>query len=1349
MANTKEYKIVINGISESINAIDSLNKKLENLEQRINTINSTKVSSSAGGTSRTSNVSSLSEEERIQREINKLKEEGQRLDAKIAASQNEIYKRVDATKQLYKEVIADQKSLAAQERLQANTYNTNTMQGMKERLADIKSVINTTDLGDSDKLKKLTQEANELNAKLLEVKKSYGQFGRQVGNYPDAAKNLQAIVVTIGGVEREFNNAREATKTLNNELKAMAVQGKQNTKEYEELRQKILELESTLNDAKKPMDGLMDTMESFTAIASVAKGFGAFFGVDSTEIQRSMQQLLALQTALKGLQTISKQVETREGVGKWIAPFNTSIDKATTKLLVYNRALLGTSRAAKIAAVGVKAFGTALKMAISGGILIAIDLVVEGIMKLVETFKTSKTEAEDFKKVIEEGASAYANAEATLSKYQFKLDNFNGTKKQEKQLVEELNSKLGDSIGHYKSIAQWQDALVKKGAAYANVMRLQALYQAAINQYAAQYVKLATGQAGGQELINNTVYLKKLSEGYLKEIDEISKKYHIFDYSDNIKESGTKNKKAVNDVEKELAQVRISAMKEGLNKTITQLEEERKQRLAKLDKNTKNYKEVEKKINDVYDAKILQATQEWAEKMDKIHYDMWQKINSDTLKNQNKELENLKEFYANNAETIGNEANKFFNQNIGSYGIQAKNQISVETLQTLNVDKSLDVSQTSEDVKKLISLEREFQTASNEFSTLTYKFYAEAKSLTDEDLGRINLEYDKKKNHYDKLEEIYTAYYDELKKKYGEEEVEKRKSLLQEENYSKDLAQLFNQRISAIDAYWYKLAYDNEVQAKQLFEKEFDIIMNSYKNELEESKQHYKELIDAASDAYAKDRSFVEGQVKAKLLSKKDGDKELIAIEKEYSKQVLQIQAQQKQDEENIEKDKNNKIIKLDNDRIQKRKDLNKEYYNSQLQELRDFQTAISNLESKQPVRNEWGITNLAETKKNHKELLASYEAMANRIAKIRESLNKYYKEGVIDKDVYTSSIREVDNFSADLGNKIDDVKEKLTLGDQIGELINDIQQYIQAVGQGLQTIMSAVWSAQDTEFDNESRQLDKLNEKLQTAMDKNEEILEKHKDNVQSIEEELSTARGDRRQHLIDQLNAEMNAERRAAAEKKRLEKEQEALKKKQEKLDQKRQEAQYDRELAQILVSGALAAINAYATKPFVPVGLAMGSLALGITAAQYAIAKAHPPKLANGGLLEGKSHAQGGIKAGGVELEGHEYVINKHTTMDNLDLLEYINSKKKRIDISDLVDFYGGTVKTTIKKMSPSRKYADGGVLPTLNNDYSIDDRLLNAFEDYSNRPVVVSVKEILNTSNKITKVETLAGLTPSSI
>lgn len=390
MANTKEYKIVINGITESIDAVKSLEKELFNLEERIKALEAKSVnikagSSGSGGSTRTSNVSSLSEEEQIQREINKLKAEGEKLDAKIAATQDEIYKRVDATKQLYKETVADQKALAAAERLQADAYS-NTMQGMKNHLADLKAVINTTDLGDGDKIKEMTEEANKLTNKLKEMEEAYGQFGRNVGNYPDAAKSLQSIVVTIGGVEREFGSAREATKTLNNELKAMAVQGKQNTKEYEELRQKLLELESTMNDAKKPMDGLMDTMESITAIASVSKGLGAFFGVDSTEIQRSMQQLLALQTALKGLQTISKQIDTREGVGKWIAPFTKNIDKATHKLLVFNRALLGTGTAGKAAAKGIKLASTALKTLMSIGIVAVISIAIEKVMDLIESF---------------------------------------------------------------------------------------------------------------------------------------------------------------------------------------------------------------------------------------------------------------------------------------------------------------------------------------------------------------------------------------------------------------------------------------------------------------------------------------------------------------------------------------------------------------------------------------------------------------------------------------------------------------------------------------------------------------------------------------------------------------------------------------------------------------------------------------------------------------------------------------------------------------------------------------------------------------------------------------------------
>lgn len=71
----------------------------------------------------------------------------------------------------------------------------------------------------------------------------------------------------------------------------MAVNGQTNTEQYKKLRQAVMEMESAMNDAKKPMDNLMDAMESFTAIASVGQGLSALFGIDDTEIQRSIQKL--------------------------------------------------------------------------------------------------------------------------------------------------------------------------------------------------------------------------------------------------------------------------------------------------------------------------------------------------------------------------------------------------------------------------------------------------------------------------------------------------------------------------------------------------------------------------------------------------------------------------------------------------------------------------------------------------------------------------------------------------------------------------------------------------------------------------------------------------------------------------------------------------------------------------------------------------------------------------------------------------------------------------------------------------------------------------------------------------
>jgi hypothetical protein len=47
----------------------------------------------------------------------------------------------------------------------------------------------------------------------------------------------------------------------------------------------------------------------------------------------------------------------------------------------------------------------------------------------------------------------------------------------------------------------------------------------------------------------------------------------------------------------------------------------------------------------------------------------------------------------------------------------------------------------------------------------------------------------------------------------------------------------------------------------------------------------------------------------------------------------------------------------------------------------------------------------------------------------------------------------------------------------------------------------------------------------------------------------------------------------------------------------------------------------------------------------------------RLADGGLLNGKRHSQGGIPVGhtGIEVEGGEYVVNRRSTAANYDLIE----------------------------------------------------------------------------------------------
>jgi len=1282
MDGKKVYQIEINGIKDSISAVDALNKALNDLEQRIKSLEKSSVSVSASGGK--GNASALSEEAAVQKEINKLKQEGATLDAKIVAAQDEVYKKVDATKQLYKETVADQKALAAQERLTADAYS-NTMQGMKSQLADLKAVINTTDLGDSDKIKQMTDQAGALTNKLKEMEEAYGQFGRNVGNYQDAANGFKGLAIQVGDVTQKFDNAKQALKELKKERdtlatkKELGVISEEEAKRLQDLIPTVAQLQSAIQDAGKPMDALMDTMQSFVAITQVSKGLGAFFGFDNAEIDKTIKNLVALQNAMQGLQTIQKQIQTREGIGGWIAPFTVQIDKATAKLLTFNTALLGTGKAAKVAGVAIKGFSKALKVALSAGVLIVVDLLVDGLMNLIDSLKKVDEAAERDKEVQKDLAEAYGQAQGKLIQYKTKVDSFNGSKKEEKKLVEELNKEFGDTLGTYKSLAEWQDVLKKKGEAYIQTLINQAKAQAALNEVTAAYMNLESvkqkaangdyshwyqsrqqdAEAAARAIEEANQRIAKAEENLantIKANDEYAKENGVGNYAHQITNNGQKTKKAVDDVQKTLNELEMRLMKEGLNKKLKQLDEEERQTINKLQENGRKSGIEIQKIQRAYAALRAKEIQEYL-----------------------KTLEGKIKQSADNIKKVQFEIN------------------------TKDIDNQIDALQ-------------------NKFDELSKDFPRINSLITNVELGNL----------------IGTKGFEDASRDIN--------SLITVTNST--LEHSFRKRYEDTVEYYNKtieLLKDNIEKQSALNAQR---INEQYLQDWEAEKARYTLLYNEKE----KEKELLDDQIKN---FKVRNDTEAKALE-ELKKKRAEIQNQMEEDlrqhgekQQQLTDAKNNAIKKNEIDTLNEIQAAQERYYNQQLSNYRDFQSKLNDEISRNPVVSKgWGIVNVKQTRRNYTEIInASREALAQ-IRDDRDNLENDFEDGLISKEVYNATKNQLNDLEKEIKNGMAVTIEADK--NLIADFIASTQQYLQAAMDSFQTIMSAVWDAQDVAFDKEQEQLEKDNDALEEALNKQQEIVEKHKSAIDSIEDELATSRGDRRQHLIDQLNAEMEAQRRAAEEEKKIQKQKEAIEKRQDELEKERKKAQYKRDLLQAIVNGAMAvtmaAINTWPI-PAIP----MMALAASTTAAQIAIMAANKPYAKggqlDGGVAQGKRHSEGGIPVlgGRASIEGGEFITNRQTTAKNVDLLDYINSKHRKLNIDDFIDFYSsGKAKKNFMSSNPKTKFADGGTIPMLNNDYNFDDRLLSAFEDYANRPYVVSVVDINSRQAAVKNVQVLAGL-----
>ena len=257
------------------------------------------------------------------------------------------------------------------------------------------------------------------------------------------------------------------------------------------------------------------------------------------------------------------------------------------------------------------------------------------------------------------------------------------------------------------------------------------------------------------------------------------------------------------------------------------------------------------------------------------------------------------------------------------------------------------------------------------------------------------------------------------------------------------------------------------------------------------------------------------------------------------------------------------------------------------------------------------------------------------------------------------------------------------------------------------------------------------------TAMhEKSVDAVEESNNRLADIKSQMTSANAQELEKLKEQQADEMvllaqreAEEKRLAREKEKREAELEKKKKQQKKLDMTMQ-------LVQSIVNTAVGVTRALEW------GWPLGTIFAGIIGAmgamETAIISKQLAKLADGGVLGGKEHKDGGVKIPslGVEVERGEAVINKRSTAKYLPLLDAINAE-------------GNGGKHTLLKTRGNlvRKYANGGVL----NYQKIDDNFntLNgnkavqqAIESIDLHPVV-EVVQIAKGLNDLSTVREIAG------
>lgn len=313
-------------------------------------------------------------------------------------------------------------------------------------------------------------------------------------------------------------------------------------------------------------------------------------------------------------------------------------------------------------------------------------------------------------------------------------------------------------------------------------------------------------------------------------------------------------------------------------------------------------------------------------------------------------------------------------------------------------------------------------------------------------------------------------------------------------------------------------------------------------------------------------------------------------------------------------------------------------------------------------------------------------------------------------------------------------------------EKVNRVAEVAQQLTSSIGNTMSMFW---DMAIEETAQKLDEIADLHEKALDKVNASGEK----IKELNEKLRDSSTMNKEAIQQQLADEQLVYAQRLAEEQKLKEEETNLKNQMAQQEAKARKMELGIQLVMGISNTALGITQALKAYPpplsFIMAGLvgAMGAVQTALIAKQMSQIK--PVKYAEGGIINGKSHSQGGARIEGtnIEVEGGEMVVSKKNTERFRDVLYKINRNDPSVRY-----LQGNTNKvyrtTTVEYADTKiRKFATGGTINFESVDTNLRQnsstaKLMGAINDINMQPVV-SVKDIWKVEDRLVRVRGLAG------